>query len=131
MFNATVAQKPTIPVSDGTKKRINSPVVLNLLGLASTGPNPPAFRVIHQNIISPTHSMNGALTPCRNLMLSIPHQITAIFSAQNAKKQIHGSAGCVAAPAHNPTSTDKIPCPPIHSCIPNHPTATNAPSPPG
>ena len=32
MLSATVAQNPTMPVSDGTKKRKNSPVVWNLLG---------------------------------------------------------------------------------------------------
>ena len=38
MFSATVAQKPTMPVSDGMKKRKNSAVVWNLLGALSTGP---------------------------------------------------------------------------------------------
>ena len=71
------------------KKCRNSPVVLNLLGLASTGPSPPALRVIHHSSSSPTANMNGALTPCRNLMLSIPRQTTNIFNSQNAKKQIH------------------------------------------
>jgi hypothetical protein len=32
MFNAHVAQKPTMAVSDGMKKRMNAPVVWNLLG---------------------------------------------------------------------------------------------------
>src|SRR6516164_5869009 len=46
IFSATVAQNPTIPVSAGMKKRTNSAVLWNLLGVRSTGPNPPALRVI-------------------------------------------------------------------------------------
>src|SRR6516225_12250762 len=49
MFSATVAQNPTIPVSDGMKKRMNSAVDWNLLGALSTGPSPPALPVIHQS----------------------------------------------------------------------------------
>src|ERR1035438_3241006 len=43
MLSATVAQKPTMPVSDGIKKRRNSALVRNLLGALSTGPRPPAL----------------------------------------------------------------------------------------
>src|SRR2546430_1990276 len=89
MFNATVAQKPTMPVSDGTKKRKNSPFVLNLLGVLSTGPKPPALRVIHHKSKSPTPSMNGAPMPSRNLIVSIPRQMTNMFNNQNAKKHTH------------------------------------------
>src|SRR5215470_12960126 len=93
MFSATVAQKPTIAVSEGTKKCTNSDVVRNLLGALSTGPSPPAFAAIHHNRITPTPSMNGAPTPSRNLIVSMPFQITAMLRSQNAPKQIHTAAG--------------------------------------
>ena len=78
------------------KMRTNSAVVRALDGVCSTGPNPPALRVIHQSSSTPTASMNGAPIPCRNLMVSMPRQITNIFSAQNAKKQIHSATAGVA-----------------------------------
>src|SRR5215813_15016547 len=89
MFKATVAQKPTIAVSDGTKTRRNSAVVLNLLGVLSTGPRPPAFLVIHHKRRRPIPSMNGAPMPSRNLIVSIPRQITSMFKDQNARKHTH------------------------------------------
>src|SRR6516225_5693982 len=104
MFSATVAQKATIPVNDGMKKRKNSQPVLNLLGALNTGPSPPALRVIHHSSSSPTPSMNGAPTPSRNLMVSIPRQITAMFSSQKARKQTHGTAALLRAPGHSTPS---------------------------
>src|SRR5258708_19499213 len=88
MLSATVDQKPTIPVSAGMKNLTNSPGLSNLLGVLSTGPNPPAFPVIQNRSSKPTTSMNGAPTPSRTLMVSIPRQTTTMFSAQKRKKQI-------------------------------------------
>src|ERR1019366_3548796 len=93
MLSATVAQKPTMPVSDGIKKRRNSALVRNLLGALSTGPRPPALPVIHHNRSRPMPSMKGAPMPSRNLMVSIPRQITAMLSVQKAKKQIQAPPG--------------------------------------
>ena len=99
MFNATVAQKPTMPVSEGMKKRKNSPAGVKLARACSApGPRPPACRVIHHKSSSPIPSMKGAPMPSRNLMVSMPRQITAMFSAQKAKKQIHTPPGRCAAP---------------------------------
>src|ERR1017187_3956010 len=100
MFSATVAQKPTIPVSDGTKKRMNSALLWNLLGALSTGPSPPALREIHHSSNRPIPSMNGAPIPSRNLMVSMPRQITAMFSSQKAKKHSHAPPASCAAPGH-------------------------------
>src|SRR5229473_1931757 len=100
MFSATVAQNPTMPVSDGMKKRTNSAVDLNLLGALRTGPRPPARLVIHHNSSKPTPSMNGAAMPSRNFMVSIPRQITKIFSDQKAKKQIQVPSGQPRAEGH-------------------------------
>src|SRR6266850_2465619 len=89
MFSATVAQKPTIAVSEGTKTCKNSAVVLNLLGVLRTGPRPPAFLVIHHKRRSPTPSMKGAPIPSKNLIVSMPRQITSMLRNQNAKKHAH------------------------------------------
>src|SRR6185436_4949188 len=89
MLSATVAQKPTMPVSDGIKNRTNSAVVWNLLGALRTGPKPPASDVIHHSMSKPTASMNGAATPSSTLMVSMPCQTTSMFSPQKKKKQIH------------------------------------------
>jgi len=113
MFSATVAQKPTIPVSEGMKKRTNSPVVLNLLGLLNTGPSPPALRVIHQSSKSPIPSMKGAPMPSRNLIVSMPRQITAMLSSQNAKKQNQIPPAKLAAAGQSTSSMEKIAWPPI------------------
>src|ERR1700688_3358677 len=86
MFRATVAQKPTIPVKDGMKNFKNGAVEWNLLGVLSTGPRPPAWLVTHHSNSKPTPSMKGAAIPSRNLIASIPPQMTKIFRAQNAKK---------------------------------------------
>ncbi len=100
MLSATVDQNPTMPVSAGMKNRTNSGVVRNLLGVCNTGPNPPALRVIQKSSSSPTTSINGAPIPSRNLMVSIPRQITAILIAQKIKKQIQLLPGRFAAPGH-------------------------------
>src|ERR1051325_482402 len=92
MLSATVAQKPTMPVRDGMKKRMKSAVEWNLLGALSTGPRPPALPVIHQSSSSPMPSMNGAPMPSRNLMVSMPRQMTNMLRPQNAKKQIQDAA---------------------------------------
>src|SRR5213596_1938294 len=87
MLSATVAQNPTMPVNDGMKNRTNSAESLNLLGALRTGPKPPASEVIHQSISRPTPSMNGAATPSRILIVSMPRQTTSILSPQKKKKQ--------------------------------------------
>ena len=44
--------------------------------------------------------MNGAPMPSRNLMVSMPRQITTMFSTQNAKKQIQMPADVRRQPGH-------------------------------
>src|SRR5437016_5468437 len=113
MLSATVAQNPTMPVSEGMKKSTNSAVVWNLLGALRTGPKPPASDVIHHSINSPTESMNGAATPSRNLMVSMPRQTTSIFSAQNKKKHDHIAGEDPLAAGQRIWSIVKMACPPI------------------
>src|SRR5215468_7899488 len=86
MFSATVAQKPTIAVKEGTKNTKNSDGVWKRLGALRTGPKPPARRVIHQSSRTPTLSMNGAPMPSRNFMVSMPFHTTTMFNSQNEKK---------------------------------------------
>src|ERR1700676_5530444 len=106
MLSATVAQKPTMPVSDGIKKRMNSAVVLNLLGVLSTGPKPPALLVIQNKSSSPIPSMNGAPMPSRNFMVAMPRQTTSILSSQKAKKHTQETPACVAAAGQSTSSME-------------------------
>src|SRR2546426_8046952 len=101
MLRATVAQKPTMPVSDGIKNRTDSEVLWNLLGALRTGPKPPASVVIHHSISRPTESMNGAATPSRILMVSMPRQTTSMLSPQKKKKQAHIPAEDPLAAGHS------------------------------
>src|SRR3954452_17172071 len=114
MFNATVDQNPTIPVSDGAKNRKNSPPVWNLLGELSTGPKPPALLVIQKSNSRPTPSIKGAPTPSSTRIVSIPRHTTAMLSSQNAKKQTKIVAGFAAVSGQTTCSMDAIACPPIH-----------------
>ena len=82
-----MAQKPTMPVSDGMKNFRNAAVDVNLLGALRTGPRPPALPVIQKSSRRPTQSMKGAPIPSRNLMVSMPRQMTAMLTSQKAKKQ--------------------------------------------
>src|SRR6266568_4089281 len=59
MFSETVAQNPTTPVSEGTKKRKNSPKVWNFEGVASMGPKPPAFFRAQSNKANPMSKRNS------------------------------------------------------------------------
>ena len=51
------------------------------------------MRAIHHSSSNPTVSMNGALTPCKYRMLSIPRQTTSMFSSQKEKKHIQIALG--------------------------------------
>jgi hypothetical protein len=113
MLSATVAQNPTMPVSDGMKNLTNSALEWNLLGALSTGPRPPALPVIHQSSSRPIASIKGAPMPSRILIVSMPRQITAILSSQKAKKQIHWPPAACAAPGHRILSMEKMAWPPI------------------
>src|SRR4051794_18747392 len=93
MLRATVDQKPTMPVRDGTKKAKNSPGVWNLPGELRTGPKPPALPAIQKRSRRPTLSMRGAPTPSRKRIVSIPRQTTSILRSQKAKKQIQIAPG--------------------------------------
>ena len=59
IFNDSVAQYPTMAVSDGQKKCRNPDVVVNLLGAASIGPNPPALRTMKISSIDERINMTG------------------------------------------------------------------------
>src|SRR5258706_16436137 len=102
MLSDTVAQKPTTPVSDGTKKRKNSPKLWNLEGFASMGPKPPALLRAQSSSAKRISNKKDAETPCKNRMVSIPRKITATFSSQNIAKH---NAGPYATRPHLGAST--------------------------
>src|SRR5437899_12220222 len=87
MFSETVAQNPTTPVSEGTKKRKNSPKVWNFEGVASMGPKPPAFFRAQSNKANPMSKRKGAEMPWRKRMVSMPRTITSTFRSQKKAKR--------------------------------------------
>ncbi len=86
MLSASVAQKPTIAVSEGTKKATNSSVVAKRLGAASVGPKPPARVTAHASKASPATIRNGAAHASRNLIESLPFTTTYMFNSQKMAK---------------------------------------------
>src|SRR5258708_13062854 len=106
MLSDTVAQKPTTPVSDGTKKRKNSPKLWNLEGVASMGPKPPALLRAQSSSAKPISNKKGAEMPCKKRMVSMPRKITATFSSQNVAKH---NAGPHAQQPHLRVSATRMP----------------------
>src|SRR6267154_5590217 len=92
MFNDTVAQKPTTPVSEGMKKPKNSPKDRNFEGVASMGPKPPALLRAQRRRASPMRRRNGAEMPCKKRMVSMPRRITSTLRSQKKAKHIAGPA---------------------------------------
>src|ERR1700691_1828449 len=112
IFKLSVAQYPTIAVSDGKKNFRNPCVVVNLLGVESIGPNPPARCSMNPSSASPSTSISGAEKLCRNRIDSTPRHTTTIFSAQNPRKQTHVTLGRCAAAGHSTATIAAIACPP-------------------
>src|SRR5688572_20123722 len=98
MFRASVAQNPTMAVSDGTKKAMNSAVDLKRLGRARIGPSPPARDIAQASSASPEASRKGAAHASRNLMDSLPRTTTYMFHSQNTANAIHTPPGTCAQP---------------------------------
>ena len=72
MFSESVAQKPIIAVSDGTKTGQNSPSVWNFPGWASSGPRPLARDTAHHSSTAVITSTNGAAQFSTSRSRSIP-----------------------------------------------------------
>src|SRR3954463_10487782 len=83
MFSESVAQKPTIAVSCGTKTRQNSPGVLNFEPCEKSSRTEPSFHVAHQSRASPATIRNGAAHDSSHLIESIPCHTKCRFTAQN------------------------------------------------
>src|SRR5688572_24631084 len=113
MFRASVAQKPTMAVSEGTKKARNSPVDWNLLGCARIGPIPPARSMAQASNARPAAIRNGAAQASRNLIDSLPRTTMYMFQSQNAKKAIQAPPGTWAQEGNAVISMVWIACPPI------------------
>src|SRR5271155_5367497 len=96
MFNDSVAQYPTIAVSDGKKKRRKLPVVWKRLGAESIGPKPPALCSIQKSRMNDMTSMKGAEKLCRNRIDSTPRHTTYILRSQNPRKLAHRVKGVCA-----------------------------------
>ena len=68
MLSESVAQKPIIAVSDGTKTLKNSAVVVNFPGSAKIGPSPSARQIAQPRSTAVITSTNGAaqFSTCRS-----------------------------------------------------------------
>src|SRR5229473_7270442 len=113
MFSETVAQKPTTPVSEGMKKRKNSPKDWNFEGVESMGPKPPALLRAQRRRASPMRSKNGAETPWRKRMVSMPRRITNTLRSQKKTKQIAGPTWKLAQDGARATIIALMASPPI------------------
>src|ERR1700712_2075024 len=96
IFSESVAQYPTIAVSDGIKKCRKLPVEWKRLGVESIGPKPPALCSIQKSSTSDITNMNGAEKLCRKRIDSTPFQTTTMFSSQNPRKLAQRTAGICA-----------------------------------
>src|SRR6201985_2556404 len=112
MFKESVAQYPTIAVSDGKKNRRKSPVVWKRLGAESIGPNPPALCNIQKSKINDMTNIKGAEKLCRNRIDSTPRQTTYILSSQNPRKLAQSTEGACAVAGHSTAIIAAIACPP-------------------
>src|SRR4051794_41853067 len=106
---------------------MNSPVVLNLLGESSTGPNPPALLTVNQSSARPTISRNGAPTPSSTRMVSMPFHTTHMLISQNPKKQTQIPEGMLAVEGHTIFPSRKLVFPPTQVWFPNNPTPPKTP----
>src|SRR5215470_3265161 len=113
MLRETVAQKPTTPVSEGMKKRKNSAKDPNLEGVESIGPKPPALFPAQMRRARPISKRNGAETPCRKRMVSMPRRMTATLSSQKKTKQAEGPKAKCCQAGTRATSIVLMASPPI------------------
>src|SRR4051812_2413213 len=90
MFNDSVAQKPTMPVSAGKKNAKKVVPFLNFEGCSNIGPNPFPASMAQNNNANAASGKKNALNTNNFLMLSTPRYTISIFSSQNKKKQIAG-----------------------------------------
>src|SRR4051812_17045289 len=93
MLRASVAQKPTMAVRDGTKNARKAPVVLNLLGCARIGPKPFARRAAQPSRAKPATIRNGAAQASSRLMALLPRTTMYMFHDQKMKNEIQTPPG--------------------------------------
>src|SRR5215211_1311262 len=89
MFNDKVAQKPTMPVSDG-KKNFQNSADESFDGVSKIGPKPLAADMAQNNKARAARGKKIALNTSNFLMLSTPRYTTNILISQKIKKQIAG-----------------------------------------
>src|SRR5688572_28194769 len=108
MLSDSVAQKPTMAVSEGKNTRMKSALVANFEGWDRMGPNPPAFTYAQASNARPTTIRNGADTLSSHLMLSVPLTMNHTFNAQKTRKP---SASPVERPSHSGRITGSVATP--------------------
>ena len=92
MFSASVAQKPTMAVSDGQNVGQNWPAFLppstNCDGASSSGPKPPAFWYTQPSSTKQIAIFSGAVYVSSLRIAFMPCTMNQNWIAQNARKQI-------------------------------------------
>src|ERR1700712_938639 len=90
MFNASVAQKPTMAVSPGQNVAQNKPSFLppatNCEGCASIAPTPPAFDVAHHTSARHMMILIGADQLSRKRMEAVPRKMKYSWISQKNRK---------------------------------------------
>ncbi len=86
MLSDSVAQKPTMPVSEGTKTSQKAPKVSKREGCESMGPTPPARPTAHTSSTAAITSTSGAAQFSNTFTASMPLTMMKMFSAQKTKK---------------------------------------------
>ena len=114
MFSETVAQKPTTPVSDGTKKRKNSAKVSNFEGVAQHRAKTSCFRTRPQKQGKPHNQQQWGRDPCKNRIVSMPRKMTSTLRSQKNIKQIAEPHAKCAHDGASATIIALIASPPIH-----------------
>src|SRR5882724_10234235 len=87
MLRESVAQKPTMAVSWGTKTFQNSPLVLNLLPCPKSTDTSPTSTMAHATSANPATIKNGAAQLSSHLIELMPCQTKCRFTSQKARKQ--------------------------------------------
>src|SRR6202167_6526688 len=100
MLSASVAQYPTIAVSEGKKTARNAPVEWNWLGVESMEPKLPALMRTQMSSAVAITNMKGAPKACRWRMDSTPRHTTTMFSNQKPRKQAHKTPSTEPADGH-------------------------------
>ena len=139
MLSDSVAQYPTIAVTQGTNSATNwdddagRPARERASARRRMVPRPPTLSAAQRSSASPVTMRNGADSVSSHLMLSVPARTKYRLISQKRTKLVNcgrpypmnrQSPPSPSHPGHRMPSSALSASPPIHAWIPNHPHAT-------